>query len=135
MEFRIEIPGAPVSKARPRVCRYGTYTPKKTIDAEKHIQECWDSAYGNLKPSDKPLSVMIAFYMPIPKNTPKKTRELMLGGRHWHTKKPDMDNLAKTVLDGLNKAAYIDDSQIVFLSTKKEYSETPKTVVWVYEVE
>ncbi|WMI81813.1 RusA family crossover junction endodeoxyribonuclease [Anaerotignum sp. MB30-C6] len=135
MEFKVEIDGVPVPKGRPRWSKHGTYTPKKTKDHETYIQQCWDSAYGNLKPSDKPLSVMIAFYMPIPKSTPKKTRKLILEGGYWHTKKPDMDNLVKSVLDGLNKAAYIDDSQIVFLSTKKEYSETPKTVVWVQEVE
>lgn len=135
MEFKIEIPGAPVPKGRPRVCKYGTYTPKKTIDAEKHIQECWDVKYGNLIPTDKPLAVQIAFYMPIPKNTPKKTVKEILLGNVQHTKKPDLDNMIKTVLDALNKAAYKDDGQIWMLSVKKEYSETPKTVVWVQEVE
>ena len=135
MEFKIEIPGVPVAKGRPRVCKYGTYTPKKTLEAEKYIQQSWDAKYGNLKPTGKPLAVQIAFYMPIPKSTTKKAMADILDGKIQHTKKPDLDNMAKTVLDALNKAAYKDDGQVFMLSVKKEYSETPRTVVWVQEVE
>ncbi|WP_304508948.1 RusA family crossover junction endodeoxyribonuclease [Anaerotignum sp.] len=135
MEFKIEILGTPVPKGRPRWSKHGTYTPPKTKQHEKYIQQCWDAVYGNLSPTDKPLAVQIAFYMPIPKSTTKRAKEFMLIGKIQHTKKPDLDNMAKAVLDGLSGCAYKDDSQIWMLSVKKEYSETPKTVVWVQEVE
>ena len=35
----------------------------------------------------------------------------------------------------LNKMAYKDDGQLFMLSVKKDYSENPRTVVWVQEVE
>ena len=41
MNFEITIPGNPVAKGRPRVSRYGTYTPKKTADFESYVEYCW----------------------------------------------------------------------------------------------
>ena len=63
MEYKITIPGNPIAKGRPRVGKYGTYTPKKTADFESYVEYCWAAEYGNLKPSDKPLEVGIVFYM------------------------------------------------------------------------
>ena len=38
-----------------------------------------------------------------------------------YTKKPDLDNLVKSVLDGLNGIAYVDDNQIIDIEARKEY--------------
>ena len=38
---RIVIPGKPQGKARPRVTRYGTYTPESTKRYEELIRACW----------------------------------------------------------------------------------------------
>ena len=35
----------------------------------------------------------------------------------------DIDNLAKFVLDAVNKVAYLDDGQVAILSTAKLYTE------------
>lgn len=51
------------------------------------------------------------------------------------TKKPDIDNLVKVVLDGLNGLAYKDDKQIVALEAAKGYEITPLTRVTLREVE
>ena len=42
------------------------------------------------------------------------------------TKKPDLDNVAKLILDSLNNVAYKDDSQIVMLKVEKFYGEIPR---------
>ena len=47
------------------------------------------------------------------------------------TTKPDIDNVIKAVLDGLNGVAYADDSQVVALSASKCYSDDPRVVVIV----
>lgn len=133
MKFEIYIPGTPVAKGRPRVSKYGTYTPKKTADFESYVEYCWAAEYGNIKPSDKPLNVSIVFRMPIPKKTSKKNRVGMVNGDICHTKKPDLDNMAKTVLDALNGLAYIDDSQIYSLTLFKTYSEQPGTHLIIEE--
>ena len=36
--------------------------------------------------------------------------------------KPDIDNIAKSVLDGLNGTAWGDDTQVVEMSIKKYYA-------------
>lgn len=44
----------------------------------------------------------------------------------WHTKKPDIDNLEKSVMDGLQNSGVIsDDSQVVVKSSQKTYSTEP----------
>lgn len=135
MEYKITIPGNPVAKGRPRVGKFGTYTPKKTEDFESYVKYCWAAEYGSIKPSDKPLDVSIIFDMPIPKSASKKAKASMDIGETKHVKKPDLDNMAKAVLDSLNGLAYIDDSQIFSLTLYKTYSEQPGTFLKITESE
>ena len=135
MKYKITIPGNPIAKGRPRLGKYGTYTPKKTADFESYVEYCWAAEYGNLKPSDKPLEVGIVFYMPIPKSASKRAKTGMDLGEIKHIKKPDLDNMAKAVLDALNGLAYIDDSQIYSLTLYKTYSEQPGTYLKITESE
>jgi len=132
MKYELTIPGTPIAKGRPRVGRYGTYTPKKTADFESYVKYCWAAEYGGLKPSDRPLTAELVFYMPIPKSVSKKARAAMEQGQA-HTKKPDLDNMAKAVLDALNGLAYTDDSHIYDLKVSKIYSERPRTEVMLRE--
>lgn len=63
-------------------------------------------------------------------NTGKKT----LQGHCNYDKKPDCDNLAKSVLDALNGIAYNDDSQITSLHVVKEYGTQPKVILQLKEL-
>lgn len=62
------------------------------------------------------VGVTIFFYLPRPKSLPKKN--------HFHVKKPDLDKLIRSTLDGITDAASIwfDDSQVVVLNVQKHYS-------------
>ena len=133
MEYKITIPGTPVAKGRPRLGRYGTYTPKKTQEYEEYIKACWIAKFGRICPTDKPLAVKVIFYMPIPKSANKKQKTEMAEGRIQHTKKPDTDNLIKSVLDALNGIAYKDDSMIYKLTAIKKYSEKARTELTIEE--
>ena len=44
------------------------------------------------------------------------------------TKKPDVDNIIKVVLDGLNKTAYEDDKQVVKVSLEKIYTKEDERI-------
>ena len=44
-------------------------------------------------------------------------------------KKPDMDNIAKIILDSLNGLAYLDDKQVTKLVIWKKYGDIPKVEV------
>ena len=53
----------------------------------------------------------------------------MLSGEIKPTKKPDIDNITKCILDGLNGVAYRDDTQVVEVSAKKIYAEKAEVKV------
>lgn len=66
--------------------------------------------------------------MPIPKGISNKKR----GEWHElkpHVKRPDLDNLVKTVCDALNGIAFEDDSALVQIVASKIYSENPRTEI------
>lgn len=68
---------------------------------------------------------------------PKKSKKVvvdMLNGHILPTKKPDVDNIAKIILDGLNDVAWDDDTQVVELSVSKHYSENPRVAVMIEEI-
>ncbi len=131
---QLTIDGVPVAKGRPRLGRYGTYTPKKTQEYEEYVKMCWVAKYGGVQPLQQSLEVNVVFYLPIPKSVNKKQRAEMLDGKIKHTKKPDIDNLIKSVLDALNGIAYSDDSKIIRVAAEKQYSEKPKTELIIKEV-
>ncbi|WP_423739225.1 RusA family crossover junction endodeoxyribonuclease [Clostridium sporogenes] len=49
------------------------------------------------------------------------------------TIKPDVDNIAKVILDSLNGLAYKDDKQIVTCGISKWYGEDPRVEVILEE--
>ena len=134
MRIEFTVPGTPVPKGRPRFSRYGTYTPKKTADYEKLVKACYLSKCKEIKLYGA-ISARIEAYFPIPKSTSKKNRLLMLLGKIFHTKRSDCDNIAKSILDALNKIAYDDDGQVCILYVRKRYSNVPRVEVGLEEIE
>ena len=125
-------PFEPKAKGRPRFTRTGhTYTPQITRDYEKQIGDFYKENTSDYY--DSPIKVSLVFYMPIPKNTSKKKMELMKSGAIRHTKKPDSDNLAKAVLDGINGVAFEDDKLITELRIKKRYGSVVGTAMVITE--
>ena len=102
-------------KGRPRFTRCGhAYTPKPTRDYERAIREAFENAPGRPpEPFSGPIAVCIMTYRQLPKSTPKS-----VSSEH-DTHKPDIDNVAKIVLDALNGVAWEDDAQVVSLTVSK----------------
>lgn len=71
--------------------------------------------------------------MEIPTSKTKKVKNQMADGNIKHTVKPDLDNLVKSILDGLNGIAWHDDAQIVQLNVSKSYSESPHIFITIRE--
>lgn len=129
-------PIEPVPKGRPRFTKFGkAYTPEKTKKYEKRIADYFREQPQSFKfGKDIPVAVNLVFGMPIPKNTPKSRKNAMIEGIIKHTKRPDVDNMAKAVLDALSHGlAWEDDSQIVRLSITKEYAKEPYVYLYMYE--
>ena len=131
--IQFKIPGTPVGKQRPRVTRHGTYTPQKTADYEKLVQDIY--RINKFPKLEGYLSMSVSAYYPIPKSTSKKKKDMMLKGILLPDKKPDVDNVLKCICDALNKVAYDDDKQIISMNIVKYYSENPCVVIRLEEIE
>lgn len=126
----------PRGKQRARTVNNGwgvhSYTPRETVIYERKIAWACRSACRDAQmPENAPLSLEAVFYMPIPKSANKGLRERMASERMMHTKKPDTDNMLKSVLDGCNGIAYKDDNQIAQIRATKVYSENPRVEVTI----
>lgn len=96
MTVYITIPGRPVPKGRPRLGVRGrtayVYTPTATKEYEKLVG--WVAKASGCRPVEGPVSVSMYVFC---------------------RGKMDVDNVAKSILDGLNGVAYEDDDQVVEL--------------------
>ena len=124
-----EILGKPIGKQRPRLSRYGTYTPTKTKNYEELVRYNFKNKYKNFTPLEGALEATIYAIFEVPKSYSKKKKAELLAKTFTYTHKPDTDNIAKIILDSLNGVAYKDDSQIVQLKVCKLYGEQEKVVV------
>lgn len=127
------IEGNPVGKQRPRHTRKGvTYTPDKTRNYEKLIAEKYKELKGELL--DGTLKLVVVAYYPIPASTNKANKVLMSNNIIRPDKKPDLDNVIKIIMDGLNGVAYTDDKQIVSIVANKYYAYEPRIEVSIYKI-
>ena len=86
------LPGPAVPKGRPRLGRGGrVYTPRRTHAYERAVHM---AALAD-RPSGWPMDARMSC-------------EILIGG----SRRADVDNVAKSILDGLNGAAWADDSQV-----------------------
>lgn len=106
-----------MGKPRPRITRKGgktyAYTPKKYQDCETKIAYEYERQGGEFFGAGE-LAVNIIICRKQPKGTPKKYYEIE------DTVRPDIDNIAKSVLDALNGVAYTDDCQVTSLKVDKQ---------------
>ena len=104
LEFFVS--GPPCPKQRPRLAKKVVFTPAKTKVYEKLIRlACLAEAKAKQWRADaKPVRV-----------------SLELSVKSLASMRADIDNLAKSVLDGMNGIAYIDDNQVVELHAHKFY--------------
>lgn len=132
--IRFSVYGEPKGKARPRfnTKTRTAYTPSRTAEYEREVAMSY-KAVSKGKVFDGALTLDISAYFSIPKSTPKKRVEQILRQDIRPTKKPDIDNIAKIILDGLNGIAYQDDKQIVSVRVNKFYSTEPRVEVAVEE--
>ena len=126
--------GKPVAKARPRLTRQGyAYTPAKTVAYENLVRYTFQSEFPTHKPFEGIVEAYITAIFEVPKSYSKKKTKELLETHDNYTHKPDLDNIAKIILDSLNGMAYRDDSQATILHLNKEYGIQPKVIVRLEE--
>lgn len=130
--MRVTIYGKPQPKERPRVYKGHGITPTRTKNYEAMIAKVWATNYPEQAKGD--LIVKTAFYMPTPVSWSRTNKEKAERGLIRPSVRPDIDNLVKIVLDGLNGVAFVDDKQVVELTAVKYYSATPRTDIAIDEI-
>lgn len=131
--MKFEVIGTPVAKGRPRLGKFGTYTPSKTINYENLVKISYLNTIND-KLCDVPLKIEIwAIFEPTKTERKSKKKYTKLIGQTY-TKKPDIDNIAKSILDALNDVAYDDDSNISELVVHKLYGEQAKAIIEIKEI-
>lgn len=125
-------PAQLVGKQRPMTDyrNHRTYTPTKTLKAEKAIKDAFRAAYGEtFADHDGPVVMRISTTRPLAKSNPK----------YWEGRadlgKPDWDNLGKLACDALNGIAFKDDSQVdtgaVTKRPRSPYGTQPRIDIYI----
>ena len=108
-----------------------------------YIKENYDGRYF-----DGAVRVEVTFYMKAPQNVSKRPSERakykakQLYSKYisrllWHVKKPDLDNLIKSLFDSISKSEIVwsDDNIVCDLRAKKLYSPNPRIEIEIEELE
>jgi len=130
----LHVPGKPIALPRQRhriiKGKHGklfvqTYTPANGPAAQ------WKRLIGRMaktmwqQPLDGPLQINLEFVFQVKSKSQK-----------WRIKTPDVDNLAKLVLDALNGIAYHDDKQVAaLLACKTESTQSCGVIIGIKELE
>jgi Holliday junction resolvase RusA-like endonuclease len=110
----VTVPGKPQAKQRPRVGKGGRiYTPRETAQYEKLVADCWTEAGGELIPKGTAVEVVIHVHKD------HVDVEVLAAEGLKPTARADLDNIAKSVLDGLNKVAWDDDRQVAKITVAR----------------
>ena len=119
----VTVEGKIKGKARPRFnTKTGrTFTPGDTIQYENWVRLCYKEQDGRYL--EGAVRAIITIYYKVPKSYSKKRVQAIREGVEYPQKKPDSDNIAKIILDSLNKIAFDDDSQVVELKVFKRWTE------------
>ena len=149
MKINFSVEGQPIGKARPRVTRTVTYTPAKTSKYEDLVRYTALNSFDGVISKEQPISVKIMAYFQLPKSYSKTRKIRCLSGEELPTKKPDIDNIAKIIMDGMNpkmkrnkslhkmvevmRGVYRDDKQVTSLVIKKRYAEHARVDVEISE--
>jgi Holliday junction resolvase RusA-like endonuclease len=135
--FHLTVEGTPIAKGRPRMTKAGhVYTPEKTRRYERLIAESTRLRMGSRPPTGNPCIVHLCAVFELPQSWTAKRRMQTLAAGGFHTSKPDLDNVAKSAIDGIcgENLAIRDDKQIVELCAFKTYGSVGSLMIDVFEV-
>jgi len=124
------VAGEPKPLARPRATRRGQHAGIYQEKPNWYAVVAHEAAQLSEGCCVDPVWVRLEFRMPRTKSYPK-TREKL------HVVRPDVDNLAKLVLDAITPALIANDTQVVSLHATKRYAfrdETPGCLVEITAV-
>jgi Holliday junction resolvase RusA-like endonuclease len=120
----------PVPAARPRVSRFSTYYPKKYTRFKKEMEALTSELDST--PCENLVCVSLKFKIKIPQSWSKKKR--LERENTYCNNNSDIDNYVKAMLDSLNGVYFIDDRQVVEVFASKKYSNEPRILFKMMEM-
>jgi crossover junction endodeoxyribonuclease RusA len=113
------IAGTPIPQGSKRVGRHGRHpvildTNDKTLKPWRQLIQAHLADTG-INPTGQGVLVECIFWLACPKSLPKRSTPI-------HTKRPDIDKLARAALDAATGLAFLDDSQVAKLIVEKRYA-------------
>lgn len=106
-------------QSRPRFSKGRVFEPARMTEYKRKVQLAARVAMEGKQPLSAALSCRLRFFRKF------KTTSRRFG---------DCDNLAKAVLDACNGIVFLDDAQIVSLTTEKIQSEKPRVEMEVAQI-
>ncbi|WP_309601132.1 RusA family crossover junction endodeoxyribonuclease, partial [Burkholderia multivorans] len=108
--------------------------PEPTERYENLVKMAARAAMRSVEPYAGPIRLIVHIGLPIPASWSLKKQEAAAAGAIGATKKPDADNVVKSVKDGMNGVVYVDDGQVVDLWVSKRYARAPGVRVEAIEL-
>jgi Holliday junction resolvase RusA-like endonuclease len=127
------IPGKPVGKGRPRATARGgfvrLYTPETTVEWERTVRLLAAQSVPDNWSIDGCYTVLICIRRKPPMAFKKAKRQQLAECHMPAPGKPDLDNVAKSILDAMNGETWRDDSQVTSLFITSQYAEEHSVTV------
>lgn len=144
MRIVLEVPGLPVPQGGMRAFARGNKAyvthknPQGLGDYRARVSEAAAKAMNGQPPTTAGVRVVVTFHMPRPKShygTGKNEGVRKMNAPYIHTKRPDIDKLARSFLDAITSIIVADDSQVFSLWADKVYAEATCTKAAIEFVE
>ena len=125
--IKFQINARPQPKERPySIGRGKRRTPDRTVNFELLVAMEFRRQYPGHKPMTGPLGLRVVAEYRRPRTVAKG---------YWHTGPGDLDNIAKTIKDALNRVAWLDDRQVASLIAQKTWGKTDRIEVMIVPLE
>ncbi|WP_416458348.1 RusA family crossover junction endodeoxyribonuclease [Streptococcus thermophilus] len=131
----------PKPQSRPRFARRGNFTTTyEDKDMKIWKNKCRiliSKQYANQQVLEGALRTSLKFFIKPPQyiSKVKRNKQALTNETILVSKKADLDNYIKSLLDSANGILYKDDGQIAEIYATKVYSESPRIELEIEEIE
>lgn len=127
------VPGRPVPQGSLSSFRHKTtgavVTPQKARVREYRDRIAWAAKATGMACTDEPVRVRAVFGFARPKSHRLTSGKLTKRAPTSHASRPDLDKVARSLLDAITGVLVYDDAQVVALDVRKQWHDHDET--WV----